>query len=1070
MAEFDPSTTEHETPETISAELASAGFTDAHEIGRGGFGVVYRCRQVALDRTVAIKVLTSVLDRDNLERFLREQRAMGRLSNHPNIVTILQVGTTGSGRPYLVMPYYPRDSLEVLIRRHGPLDWSDALRVGIKVADALEAAHRAGIVHRDIKPGNILLDDYSEPLLTDFGIARISGAFETGAGMIAGSPAYTAPEVLEGLPPTAASDIYGLGATLFCALTGHAAFERRSGEKLVAQFLRITTAPTPKVTHQGIPGEVTEAIEHAMASRPAERPPSAAHFADALRSSQRRFGLAVDTPRILTATRLPIDGELDHDSTASATGVQLPTGRSLPTAPATRFRAPALPRMLVDRDRLISALRAGKDRRLVTIHAPAGYGKSTLAAHWARTLTDEGTAVAWLTIDDDDNSAVVFLTHLIEAIRHVRAALARDLGQILEEHGGRAERYVLTSLINDIHDSGDPLALVLDDWHRITATAPIEALTFLLDNGCHHLQFIITSRSQAGLPSSRMRVLDELVEIDFAALRFTTDESHTLLVDGAHLPLRKDDIARLTEVTDGWAAALQLASLSLRGSTDPESMITTLPGHDRTIGHYLADNVLDDLDAGLLDFLLATSVTDKINGSLASRLANTSRGQAMLEQVEESDLFLRRTDVDGHWFRYHHLFAKYLRQRLDRDQPERVQHLHQTASRWFADHGMLGEAVDHALAADDPHNAMELIERHGMVLVTHTQFTTLLSLVTKLPPEMVESSARLQLTIAWADIRLDRHHAADRALARAQAALSATPTHLVSELSVESDIARALLRLRSDHLDGIEEFISEPLSHPDDHPASLVSVALSIASFAALHRFDFDQVRRLQDQSLPYFQRDHTPYLEMHGLCYLGIAADEQLQIAAAEDYFRDALRVGRQAGGRESIAARLAGSLLGQLFYERDQIDDAKSLIDEGYQLGSEVGGVDFKQARYAISARLKALHGDRDEAAQRLDEGIRVAVALSLDRLYAKLENERIRLDLPPTVNSRPPVRYSDRRPLTTGLEEATAQLEEDTAIRLLVAEGEPNALVFACDWAQEWVDRLRGSRRQRALRHPD
>src|SRR6185503_17106008 len=198
MADVDPHATQHDLVPDIPAELRSAGFADVEEVGHGGFGVVYRCVQPALDRTVAIKVLTTVLDEDNLERFLREQRAMGRLSEHPNIVTVLQVGSTATGRPYLVMPYHAKDSLEALIRRHGALDWREALTLGVKVAGALDVAHRIGILHRDVKPGNILISDYGEPQLTDFGIARISGGFLTATGLITGSPAFTAPEVLAG--------------------------------------------------------------------------------------------------------------------------------------------------------------------------------------------------------------------------------------------------------------------------------------------------------------------------------------------------------------------------------------------------------------------------------------------------------------------------------------------------------------------------------------------------------------------------------------------------------------------------------------------------------------------------------------------------------------------------------------------------------------------------------------------------------------------------------------------------------------------------------------------------------
>src|ERR1700749_3476269 len=294
MADVDQDASPRDLFPDIPAELHNAGFEDVAEIGHGGFGVVYRCAQPLLDRTVAVKVLTADLDQENLDRFLREQHAMGGLSGHPNIVTILQVGTTTTGRPFIVMPYHAKNSLEALIRRHGPLDWGETLRIGVKLAGALDAAHRANILHRDVKPGNILLSEYGEPELTDFGIARMDGGFQTATGVITGSPAFTAPEVLEGKAPTSASDVYSLGATLFCALTGHAAFERRSGEQGVAQFLRITSQPMPDLRDRGFPAEVAAVIERAMARDVADRPGSAAALGDELREVQRSSGTAVD--------------------------------------------------------------------------------------------------------------------------------------------------------------------------------------------------------------------------------------------------------------------------------------------------------------------------------------------------------------------------------------------------------------------------------------------------------------------------------------------------------------------------------------------------------------------------------------------------------------------------------------------------------------------------------------------------------------------------------------------------------------------------------------------------------
>ena len=330
MADFDPEAT-RPAGQGITAELAAAGFDDALVVGRGGFGVVYRCKQRSLGRTVAIKVLSSDLDVENRERFLREGYAMGRLSGHPNIVNILQVGVTSSGRPYIVMPYHPNDSLAVKVRRDGPLPWPEVVRVGVKLAAALETAHHSGTLHRDVKPGNILMTEYGEPQLTDFGIARIAGGFETATGAFTGSLAFTAPEVLEGKPPTPNSDVYGLGAAMFAMLTGRAAFERRTGEEIVAQFLRISSQPIPDLRPQGIPDDVCAALEHAMSADPAARPSTAAEFGRELQEIQARHGRHVDEMALPGDHRQHDQPTLKGAPAAdTATAVRIRNGSSTP--------------------------------------------------------------------------------------------------------------------------------------------------------------------------------------------------------------------------------------------------------------------------------------------------------------------------------------------------------------------------------------------------------------------------------------------------------------------------------------------------------------------------------------------------------------------------------------------------------------------------------------------------------------------------------------------------------------------------------------------------------------------
>jgi ATP/maltotriose-dependent transcriptional regulator MalT len=1066
MPDVDPLPTQPDDSSGIPAELVAAGFADPEEIGRGGFGVVYRCVQPALDRTVAVKVLTADLETDNLERFFREQVVMGKLSGHPHIVSMFHVGATATGRPYLVMQYHPRGSLGARIQRSGAIGWRDALHVGVKMAGALETAHQRGILHRDVKPANILLTEYGEPQLTDFGIARISGGFETTKGTITGSPAYTAPEVLQGHPSQATSDVYSLASTLFSAGTGHAVFERRKGEQVVAQFLRITERPMPDLRSSGLPTDLCEVIERAMSRDPCDRPATAAEFGELLCAVQRRQGFPVDDiPIPLPASE--VHG--DFKPVTESTPTPYPT-RSLATPPAaaTRVRPPTPGRALVRRDRLIGRMRAGQSRKLTVIHGPTGFGKSTLASQWCDVLAGEGVTVAWLTVDNDDNNLVWFLSHLIEAIRAAKPTLATELSDVLEERGDESERYVLTSLINEIDQSGEPLTLVIDDWHVVSEKATVEALRYLLDNACPTLKVVVTSRSQSGLPMSRMRMQDELVEIDSAAMRFDIDESEQFLVGLRGLRLDHNEVEDLTASTDGWVAALQLASLSLRGCDDPSQLIGSMSGGHHAISEFLVENVLDTLEPSTLDFLMTTSITDQICGDLATALSGTPRGLEMLEEVEERDLFLNR--IDEQWFAYHHLFADFLRHRLLRDQPDRVAELHRVASQWFAEHRFVSDAVDHALAAGDDQRAVEIIENDGLYMFAHSQMSTLIGWVDKLPAAIVQTHPRLQLALAWANILLHRADATRQALTLVEstveeAGLSADE---IADVRAEADVVRALVALRSDHLEGIDEHVAPCLARPDSVRPFVAGKAANLATFAAAYRCDLDEVNRLQAWASVYFERSRDSFNPIHGLCFTGLATRLLLDLTATEECFRKALKLAKRSGGSHSYTARLASSLLGELLYDRGLLDDAERLLDEGCKLGPEGGPVDFKIARYVSGARVKALVGDRDTAIRRLHEGAEVAETWSLTRLRALVENERIRLGLPahPKIGALPVVSYDARRRPVDEIDEITVQHEEASAIRTLLAEQDPTKADLACRWAQEWADRLAQRHRPQAL----
>ena len=1075
----DPSATQREPD--IVVELAAAGFGEAVEIGRGGFGVVYRCLQSDLDRTVAVKVLTSDLDPENLARFVREQRAMGRMSGHPHIVDLYQVGVTGKGRPFLVMPYHAHGSLDAQIRRAGPLGWEEVLRLGVKIAGALETAHRGDTLHRDVKPANILLTDYDEPQLTDFGIARIVGGFETTSGSITGSPAFTAPEVLEGRPPTVASDVYGLGATLFCALTGHAAFERHSGEHLVAQFLRISSAPIPDLRDGGIPDDVCAAVEHAMTRQVDERPADAASFGNHLREIEGRHGLLVDAMQIPTQVHLAhLDRDADEQA-APAPHQRSPNvahaRRTPPPSAVTKFRPPTTTRRLVRRHRLLDMLRDCGDSRLVLVHGPAGFGKSSLVAQWRDELLSNGIAVAWLTVDQDDNNEVWFLSHLVEAIGRVRSEVVSELGQVLEENGRAVERFVLISLINRLHDSNEPLVIVIDDWHRVEAAETISALEFLLDNGCHHLRFVVASRSRTGLPLSRMRVHDELQEIDATSLSFDVEESREFFADRLLTPLADSDIELLQASTDGWIAALQLAALTLRegpqagGSTEyagpSQALLEQFRSGTDTLDEYLAENVLDVLEPELLDFLLATAVPARVCGELASTLTGVSDGQAGLDNVVARDLFLGRSGDDRRWYRYHHLFLRVLRQRLERDDPRRMARLHRIASEWFQQRHMLGEALDHVLAAGDQASAVALLEADSLYLLSRSQMSTLLALIAKLPTDLVAASPRLQLATGWANAELQQIDMARESRRRALVLLGVIdlPADRRTQMRVEVNVLQAGIESALDHTAGVKDLVAECLEHATDHPPFVVSMAALIDTIVDVYEFRFDDAYLRQTWAAPYHSQAVGPYAVAYGYCYAGLAKAEQLEIVAAAQQYNQAFDLVQQAGNAQSHHARLTRALIAEVHYLQNRISDAEALLSETSNVMKLGGSPDFMIRHYCLNARILALRGDRAGAANELDAGVETADSLSLRRLRSAVDTERVRIGLSPRPGFVPATRRFEPAQ-ACGIEQMTSQLEDEAAIILLTKSGNREEMGLACDWAEDWVDALTGTGRELAL----
>ncbi|MBV9787602.1 MAG: helix-turn-helix transcriptional regulator, partial [Chloroflexi bacterium] len=413
----------------------------------------------------------------------------------------------------------------------------------------------------------------------------------------------------------------------------------------------------------------------------------------------------------------------------------------------TKLYIPPSQPNLVQRPRLVERLNAGLHGSLTLISAPAGFGKTTLVSAW---IAGSQRRVAWLSLDESDNDPSQFLTYLVAALQSIDPGLGAGMRNILQSPQPLPTERLLTALINAVAASPAEFILVLDDYHRIEAQPIHDALTFLLDHLPPHMHLAIATRSDPPLPLARLRARRKLTELRAADLRFTPAEAATFLNHVMGLDLSAGDVAALERRTEGWIVGLQMAALSMHGRADTASFIRAFTGSHRFIIDYLVEEVLQRQPERVREFLLQTSILDRLSGSLCDTVTGTGDGGTMLEALERSNLFVIPLDDQRQWYRYHHLFADMLRARLVKEQPDQAALRHQRASAWYEQHGFTNEAIRHAFAGEDWEHAARLVELAWPAMRQRRQEATVLGWVKALPDALIRARPVLSVVCAWA--------------------------------------------------------------------------------------------------------------------------------------------------------------------------------------------------------------------------------------------------------------------------------------------------------------------------------
>jgi LuxR family maltose regulon positive regulatory protein len=413
----------------------------------------------------------------------------------------------------------------------------------------------------------------------------------------------------------------------------------------------------------------------------------------------------------------------------------------------TKLVAPAPRAGLLPRAGLQSLLQASLQAKLCLVAAPAGSGKTTLLAQWQAVAG--GGRVAWVSLEESDNDPTRFWSYLVAALRTVEPGVGTVALEALGGPSVELERVVVPSLVNDLATVEAPLVLVLDDYHVVMDATCHQSLGLFLDHLPAEVHVVLSTRRDPPLPLARMRGRGELAELRVGELQFTDEEAAALLNGSMGLALAAQDVARLAERTEGWAAGLVLAGLSLRGRPDSSGFIAAFSGGDRHVADYLVAEVLERQPEELRQFLLRTSVLERLSGPLCDAVLETRGSAELLRQLEASNLFVVPLDDRRQWYRYHQLFADLLRLQLGAREPGLVPVLHRRAAAWHQAAGQVDEAIGHASAAGDLAEAGALIARHWATHWLGGQRATVARWLEGLPEEAILADPPVALIAAW---------------------------------------------------------------------------------------------------------------------------------------------------------------------------------------------------------------------------------------------------------------------------------------------------------------------------------
>jgi LuxR family transcriptional regulator, maltose regulon positive regulatory protein len=642
---------------------------------------------------------------------------------------------------------------------------------------------------------------------------------------------------------------------------------------------------------------------------------------------------------------------------------------------STKLRPSQARPKLVARPQLTAALERETGRKLTLISAPAGFGKTTLLVEWLRERAGGEGCVAWLSLDEGDNDPVRFMSYLVVALRRTgEEEIGESVLVALRSPEPPRIEAMIAALVNEIADLPRELTLVLDDYHLIDSQSVHGVVSFLLEHLPENVHLIVASRVDPPLQLARLRARNQMIHLDATDLSFTSEEASTFLNEVMGLELSAEELATLEERTEGWIAGLQLTALSMQDRKDVSGFIKAFSGSYRDVLDYLAEEVLARQPERVRDFLLQTSILDHLTGSLCDALTGRSDGQEMLERLERENLFVVALDEERKWYRYHHLFADFLRARLERESPQRVGELHLRASDWDERNERLSSAIGHALFAPDHDLAARLIEEGVEGAVERGEGATALRWLEALPTEAKRRRPRLFVEHAVALVITGRPDDAEPLLKEAERAAEVDGEDGQFLLGFASTVRSWRARLRGDAPEAVD-LARRALSFLPEAEAPIRNYAAVRLGDALRAVGNLTAADEAYAEAAEIGRAAHHAYGRLAGMVMHARVQAEQGRLREADEAFRHALRLLTEGGYELSPAAGVVHIGLGALLYERNDLDGAERELERGMELAERTGDVSTLVWAYVTLSRNKRARGDEGAALERARQAERVA-----------------------------------------------------------------------------------------------